>query len=197
MLGRVDADPLASEFEADAAVGMIGIRTKTLFSSFPKNRIDLLHEIADVLKLTIDRGESDKRDVIECPQAAKNFFADESSGNLTIEIVVSVGIHIADDLVNLARANRTFVTGFFQAAPDFFSVKGDSRTVLLDDLHLGFFDSLVRREAASTLQTLATTADHKRVTHPSVDDFGFIVTAEDTHHWEHPFSRSCTVHGAE
>lgn len=129
-----------------------------------QNRLEFIDKIVNVLKLTIDGSEPDKRDLIEISQSIEDELTNTARGNFAFTVFVDRRFDIAHKAINLLRTDGTFVARLFDAGPDLFPIERDAGSVLLDHSDRGLFNPFVRCETTLAAQTFTSASDGKILT---------------------------------
>jgi hypothetical protein len=143
-----------------------------------------VNQVAGVLEIAIDAGETNIRHFINITKMFYNAFADEGAGDLFIEVFENVLFDLVGNLANLLGGDRPFIACFLKADYNFFPVIRDARAVFFDDVHsealTGFFvcgETLVARQALASAPD-----DSPAVAGARVDYFILFFFAEGTSH---------------
>ena len=87
----------------------------------------------DVLKLPVDRGETDIGYPIETMEFLHHFLPDLRASDLPLAFFLEIGLDPVDALLNDIDADGPLFAGLFQAIEDFNPVEGFSPSVFFND----------------------------------------------------------------
>lgn len=87
----------------------------------------------DVLKLPVDRGETDIGDPIETVKFLHHLLPDFRAYDLSLAFLLKIGLNPVDAFFNHIDADGPLFTGLLQAIEDFNPVEGFSPSVFFND----------------------------------------------------------------
>src|SRR4051812_39541296 len=153
-----------------------------------EHRLHLVHEVADVLKLPVDRGKTDVGDLIELFQVLHRQFAEDRPRDFLAKVAgVNVGFDFADDRFDLLVADWAFVASLFEATAELGRVERLAGLVLLDDLERALLDLLDGRNAALAVAAdPPTTGGEAAGLAAGINDGEIAFTAKGTFHGDYP-----------
>src|SRR5690606_14075120 len=112
-------------------------------------------ELIDILKVPVDRGETDVGHVVAGFQPFHDQLADQSGLDLVDGPLEQLLLDLSDNRLDFFIRYRTFDAGQPDGAQQFAPVEGFDGAIAFDHLELPFFDVFVGREAAAARQALA------------------------------------------
>ena len=92
-------------------------------SRLGEHRLEFVDEIANVLELPIDAGETDEGHLIQLPQLLHHDLADVAAGDFEFKTPLQLVLHGGDDRFELGVADGALPAGLFQAALDLRAVE--------------------------------------------------------------------------
>src|SRR5437879_8972206 len=149
----------------------------------PLEPLHLFDELADVLELAIDRGESDIGDRVEALEMVHDDPSELLAADLLLGPLVELSLDLDDDVVDGLNSDRPLLARLQDGATELLAVERLAAPVPLDHVRQHVLDVLVGRVPAVALETLAPAPDELPVpAHPRVDDPILRVTAKRALH---------------
>lgn len=164
-------------------------RRKRFALGMAEHLVDLLGEIAGVLKMPVNAREADISDLVQLAQVLHDPFADKAAFDLGFEHRIDIRLDLGDQRRDPGAADRPFPAGPFDALPDFLRIERNTRAVPFDDTNRDGFRPFVGREPLVATAAIPSPPDGRSViTRPGIDDLVIINTAKWTFH-NRPFPR--------
>src|SRR4030042_2112610 len=108
----------------------------------------------DVLKLPVDRGETDIRYPIETVEFLHHFLPDLRAFDLPLPFFLKIGLDPVDALLNDIDADGPLFAGLLQAIEDFDPIEGFASSVFFNDQGKGILRPLARGQTLLTFEAL-------------------------------------------
>src|SRR5262245_8501863 len=140
-----------------------------------QHRLELAHELRDVLELPVHRREPHVGDVVEALQLAHDEVADRLRPHLAVVPPEEVALDLGDDVVDHLDGHGPLLAGHAQAGPDLLAVERLAAAVLLDHVEDAFLELLLRGEPALAGEALPATPDDAAVTGGARIDHAVVV----------------------
>ncbi len=154
-----------------------------MFAALPSQRLKLIHELVDVLELSIHGRKPDIGDLVQLVQLLHDFFTHNPTFDFTFAHLLDPLFDPVSCSFDGCRADRPFLAGFFHPGEDLGSVERLAATIFLHDDRKILLHSFVRRIATLAPETLAAAADDLAFFgHAGVDHLVFEIIAERTFH---------------
>ena len=148
-----------------------------------KEILQFIHELLDILELSIDRGEADIGYPIQPVEFLHHSLPDFGTLHLSIPFFLKIKLDAVDNLLNHVDADRPLFAGLFQAIEDFDAIESLSSSILFDHQWKGILGPLACGKSLLTTETLPPPPNGLLILpEAGIDDFTLRVTAKRAFH---------------